>query len=197
VLNPQFIELMKISRLVGVGLLAVGSVVFAGESKVTLKGVHLCCNSCVHGVEDAVKGMKGVSAKADKDAETVTLVAEDGATLQKAVDALAAGGYFGVAEGGDVKPMANTGASNKNVKSMIVTGTHLCCGGCVKAVDRAVKETPGATAHTAKKNGKTFVVTGDFNDQKFFEALQKEGLSGRVTDKEIVTTEKSDGKSDH
>lgn len=188
---------MKKTAYLAAGLLAFASAAFGGESKATLKGVHLCCNSCVHGAEDAVKGLKGVSLKADKDAETVELTAPDSATLQKAADRLAAAGYFGVSDDGGIKPLAKTGASNKNVKSMIVAGTHLCCGGCVKAVDKAVKETPGAMAHTAKKNGKTFVVTGDFNDQKFFEALQKEGLSGRVTDKEIVVTEKGDGKGEH
>lgn len=159
--------------------------IFAAEPTLTLKDVHLCCDACVKGAEKSIKDLKGVTFKADKDAETVTLTAADKASLQKAADAMAAGGYYGKSDS-DIKPVAKTGAKNTNVKSIIVAGAHMCCPGCVKAVDRAIKETPGATGHTAKKGSVTFVVNGDFNDQKFFEALQKEGLNGHVTDKEVA-----------
>jgi periplasmic mercuric ion binding protein len=171
---------MKTTSLLLVTSLAVAIATFADDASVTLKNVHLCCKSCVKGVQNSIKDLEGVTAKADEDSETVTLTASDKAKLQKAADALAAGGYFGVSESGDVKPLAKTGAKGEKVQSLTVSGVHLCCPGCVKAVDRALKNTPGATAHTAKKNAETFVVTGDFNDQKFFDALHKEGLSGKV-----------------
>jgi len=61
-----------------------------------------------------------------------------------------------------------------------IEGVHLCCGKCVKAVDKAVKSVPGVKEQTATKGAKSFEVTGDFNDQEVFTALQKEGLSGKI-----------------
>ena len=171
---------MKKRSLLIITTFSAALTIFAADSTVTLKNVHLCCGACVKGVQRSVKDIEGVTVKADEDSETVTLISADKAKLQKAADALAEGGYFGVSDSADIKPVAKTGAKNAKVQSLAVTGTHLCCPGCVKAVDRAIKNTPGATGHTAKKNAESFVVSGDFNDQKFFEALQKEGLSGKV-----------------
>ena len=75
---------------------------------------------------------------------------------------------------------SSTGATGEKVQTLRVEGVHLCCGKCVKAVDRAVKSVPGAKEHTAVKGAKTFEVTGDFNDKDLFTALQKEGLTGKV-----------------
>ncbi|MGZ8939308.1 MAG: heavy-metal-associated domain-containing protein [Limisphaerales bacterium] len=153
---------------------------FAADSTITLKNVHLCCGACVKGVERSVKDIEGVTVKADEDSGMVKLTSSDKAKLQKAADAMAEGGYFGVSDKSDFKPVAKTGAKGEKVQSLTVAGAHLCCPGCVKAVDRAVKNTPGATGHTATKNAETFVVKGEFNDQQFFEALQKEGLSAKI-----------------
>jgi copper chaperone CopZ len=193
------LNIMKSITVVGLALcLSMGSVALA-ESSVTLNKVHLCCDACVKGAQRAVKDVQGLTLKADKDAETVTLTAADDATLRKGVDALSNGGYFGKSEKGGVGPMVKSGAQNKTVDSLAVGGVHLCCGSCVKAIDRAVKETPGATGHTAKKNATAFVVNGKFNDQKFFEALQAQGLSGKVTTMAEVEKAQSaaPAKSDH
>jgi hypothetical protein len=47
-------------------------------------------------------------------------------------------------------------------------------------VDHAVKSVAGVKEQTATKGAKSFEVTGDFNDQEVFTALQKEGLTGKV-----------------
>jgi periplasmic mercuric ion binding protein len=159
---------------------ALAVTAFGADTTVTLKEVHLCCEACVKGVEKSIKDIKGVTLRADEDSESVTLTSADKATLQKAVNAMAEGGYFGKSDNSEIKPMAKTGAKGEKVQSLAVEGVHLCCPGCVKVVDRAVKNTPGAIGHTAKKNVESFVVTGDFNDEKFFEELQKGGLSGKV-----------------
>jgi len=171
---------MKKYSLLTVASLALALSGFAADTSVTLKKVHLCCGACVKGVERSLEDISGVTLKADEESESLTLTSSDKATLQKAANALAEGGYFGVSDHPEIKPVAKTGAKGEKVQSLTVGGVHLCCPGCVKAVDRAIKNTPGATAHTAKKNAETFVVSGDFNDQKFFEALQEEGLSGKV-----------------
>jgi copper chaperone CopZ len=144
-----------------------------------LSDVHLCCKGCVNAVEKAVGEVDGAKAEIDADAGTVTLSGPNKATVQKAANALVKAGYFGKSEGG-VKLDSATGATGKNVQSVRVEGVHLCCGKCVKAVDKAVKSVNGAKQHNATKGAKTFEVTGDFNDKELFAALQKEGLAGKV-----------------
>jgi opacity protein-like surface antigen len=78
-------------------VLALGLAVSAcaADVTVTITDVHLCCQSCVNGVAKAMANVKGLTAKADQDAETVTLTGPDTATVQKGADALVAAGYFG------------------------------------------------------------------------------------------------------
>lgn len=163
--------------LAAVLTLAVSASAAEVTSKIT--DVHLCCKGCVNGVEKAVAKVDGAKAEVDADNGTVTLSGPDASTVQKAADAFVKAGYFGKTDG-DIKLNADTGASDQKVQSLRIEGVHLCCGKCVKAVDRAVKAVPGAREHTAVKGAKTFEVTGDFNDKEFLTALQKEGLSGRV-----------------
>ena len=160
-------------------LLTLALTTTAAEVSSKISDVHLCCKGCVNGVQKAVGEVDGAKAEVDADGGTVTLSGPDTATVQKAADALVKAGYFGKADG-DVKLNASTGASDQKVQSLRVEGVHLCCGKCVKAVDRAVKSVSGAKDHNATKGAKTFEVTGDFNDKELFTALQKEGLTGKV-----------------
>ena len=149
----------------------------AADVTVKISDVHLCCKGCISGVEKAVSAVPGAKADADQDAGTVTLTAPDQATAQKAADALVKAGYFGKSSDDTIKLVPATGAK---VQSLKIEGVHLCCTKCVKAVDRAVKSVPGVKDQTAAKGVKSFEVTGDFDDQEVFTALQKEGLTGKV-----------------
>ncbi len=147
---------------------------------VTLSHVHLCCNSCVKGVAKATTPIAGVAAESDKDAETITITAPDKATAQKAVDAIVAAGYFGVASDPAIKVDASTGAKDEWVDSLTVNGVHLCCNSCVEAVNDALAKVPGVKENTAKKNAGSFEVTGKFDAKAVFAALQAAGLTGRA-----------------
>src|SRR6266446_7407085 len=76
-----------------------GTLALAGtaraETKVELKGVHLCCPACVKAAGDILKGVEGVKGACDMKAKTVTITATDDQAAQKALDALAAGGFHG------------------------------------------------------------------------------------------------------
>jgi copper chaperone CopZ len=159
---------------------AVATSALAADSQAKITDVHLCCKSCITGVEKAVGEVVGAKAEVDQDAGTVTLSGPDAATVQKAADALIAAGYFGKSKDSSVKLDASTGAKGQKVQSLKIEGVHLCCGKCVKAVDHAVKSVAGVKEQTATKGAKSFEVTGDFNDQEVFTALQKEGLTGKV-----------------
>ena len=152
----------------------------AADASAKITDVHLCCQSCVKGVEKAVAKAPGVKADISQDDETVTLTGPDKAAVQKAADALVAAGYFGKSSDSSIKMSADSGASGKKVQSVKLEGVHLCCGKCVTAVDKAVKSVSGVKGHTAVKNAKSFEVTGDFNDQEVIDALNKAGLTGKV-----------------
>src|SRR5437870_4941014 len=99
-------------------LLAFGWSAQAAESSVKLSHVHLCCNSCVKGVDKAISNVSGAAAQSDKEAGTVTITAPDTETVQKAVDALVAGGYFGTSSDPAVKVRAKSGAKNEKVQTL-------------------------------------------------------------------------------
>ena len=155
------------------------TVAVRAETTAKISNVHLCCQSCVKGVEKAVADVKGVTATVDKDAGTVTLAGDDQASVQKAADALVAAGYYGKADSG-IKLASDSGATGKKVKTLKVEGVHLCCGKCVSAVDKAVKSVSGVEGDDAKKGADSFNVTGDFNDRDVMNALEKAGLHGKV-----------------
>jgi len=150
----------------------------AADTTVTITDVHICCQSCVKGVAKAVADVKGLTAKADQDARTVTLTGPDAATIQKGADALVAAGFFGKSSDLAIKINAETGAKNQKVQSIKVEGLHLCCGSCVDSVNEALGTVPGVTGNTAAKGAQSFEITGNFNDKDVFDAFQKAGLTG-------------------
>jgi copper chaperone CopZ len=171
---------MKSSILVTTAVLLISLSARAADTSAKITGVHLCCKSCVTGVEKAVEKVPGAKAEVDQDAGTVTLSGPDSATVQKAADALVKAGYFGKSSDANIKIDSGTGAKGAKVQTLHVEGVHLCCAKCVKAVDKAVKSVDGVKEQTAVKGAKSFDVTGDFNDQEVFAALQKEGLTGKA-----------------
>lgn len=157
--------------------LALVSLVGAAQAaeKVTLSGVHNCCGSCAKGINKAVGTVPGVTSTLAGD--KVSLDAASTADLQKAVDAMIAAGYTGTSDNTAVKVNAGTGPDEK-VTSLTVSGTHMCCGGCVKAAQAAIKGVPGVTGDTITGGAKSFKVTGDFNAKDLMTALAKAGFTG-------------------
>jgi copper chaperone CopZ len=98
--------------------------------------------------------------------------------VQKAVDALIKGGYWGESSDANIKISSSTGAKGDKVQALKVQGVHLCCAKCVKAVHKALADVPGVTGDTAAKGAESFNVTGDFKDSDVFAALRKAGLTG-------------------
>ena len=95
------------------------------EATAKITKVHLCCKSCVTGVEKAVGKVDGATVAVDKDEGTVSLTGPDVATVQKAADELVAAGYFGTTTDPHVKLKADTGAKGEKVQSLQVSGVHL------------------------------------------------------------------------
>ena len=163
---------------------AIGLLLLAGsaraETKVELKGTHLCCGNCVKAVGALIKDIDDVKAKCDQQNGTITLTAKDDAAAQKAIDALAAGGFHGDTGNKDLKVKDDSGVSAGKVKSLTLTGAHNCCGNCCKTIKATVKKVEGVTGDTAKPKGETFEVTGDFDAEALIKALNDAGFHVKV-----------------
>jgi len=173
---------MNIFRLAGwmmiTGLLA--SVATAADQTVTLSGVHICCPSCVDGINDTVAKVPGVKANPSQDTGTIVLTAPDQATLQKAVDALVAAGFYGKSSDPAIKVNAPSGATADKVAALQVTGVHLCCDECVTKINAAVTKVPGVTSCDANANAQVFTVKGNFKPTELFAAMNQAGFSGKI-----------------
>lgn len=148
------------------------------ETTVKLSGVHLCCGGCVKGIEKALAKVEGASAECDRKAGTVMVKAADDAGAKKALVAIGRAGYYGKSDNAKLK-IPGRKAKDQKVTDQKVGGVHLCCGACVKAVDRVVAKIDGATGHDAQKGSKTFTVKGSYSLAALQAAFQAEGLNGR------------------
>ena len=166
---------------------AVGALVWvapaqAAETKVELKKVHMCCGGCakeVAAILGKVEGVTGVTA--DQKTTTARFTASDAKAAQKALDALAAGGFHGdVAGSKEYAFKDDSGVKVGKVKSLTVTGFHNSCGGCVDSFREAIKDVKGVTGDNAKAKVTTAEVTGDFDAAELVKALNKAGFHVKV-----------------
>ena len=141
---------------------------------------HLCCGACVKAVGNILKDIDGVKGTCDTKAKTVTIVAKDDEAAQKALDALAAGGFHGDTGNDTLKQKDDSGVSAGKVKTLTLTGIHNCCGQCAGAIKSAVKKVDGASADTLKGKQDTFEVTGDFDAEALVKALNAAGFHVKV-----------------
>jgi copper chaperone CopZ len=75
------------------GLLVLAAASAMAAETVKIKGVHLCCASCVKGVDAALKAVEGVAAVSDPETSTITLTARSNDILQHALESLNAAGF--------------------------------------------------------------------------------------------------------
>jgi periplasmic mercuric ion binding protein len=172
-------------RRLPIGLMLLSTACLLGaaglaETKVEVKGVHLCCPACVKGVGTALKDVEGVKGVCDRRAGTVTLTASDEATAQKGIDALAAAGFHGKLETETVKYPNDSGATKGKVKSLTLEGIHNCCPSCNNSIKKAVKKVEGVTGDTAKPKTESFEVTGDYEATDLIHALEEAGFHAKV-----------------
>lgn len=161
------------------GLLVLTAASALATEKVKVKGIHLCCASCVKGVEAALKGVEGVAVVCDQETSTVTLTAKSNDILQHALDALGTAGYFGDTRNPRLAIRADTPPPGK-VKKATLTGIHNCCGKCCTAIKAVIKTVDGIKADTAKPKSTTIEVTGDFEPSTLLESLNAAGFNATI-----------------
>lgn len=172
---------MKLLPLLAIGALAVApGAARAADTTVEVKDTHLCCGQCVRAVGEILKKVDGVTGKCDQKAGKITVTAKDAATAQKALDALAAGGFHGTTDSKDLKMKDDSGVTKGKVKTLTLEGVHNCCGACNKSIVAALGKVPGVTGNTAKPRSDTFEVTGDFDAEELVKALNAAGYHVKV-----------------
>jgi len=157
------------------------AVVFAAacvqaETKVTLTQMHLCCGVCLKAVQKAVDGVEGATVELDKKAGSAIVTAGDDAAAQKAVDAIAAAGFHGKSDNEKIVVADDSGVKAGKVRRLALSGVHNCCGGCNKAIQKALASVDGVQANTAKAKEDAFVVEGSFDAAALVAALNKAGF---------------------
>lgn len=165
---------MKTSLLTLLVISGLTSAVLA-DATITLNGVHNCCGGCKNGITKAVTSVKGATAEVED--ETVTITAKNTPTAKKALEALLDAGYAGTGEG---IAAPETASSQRKLNGATVSGAHLCCGKCVKAVEAALKEVPGVTGSKVESKASEFTVEGEFTEGALIAALNKAGFHGKV-----------------
>ena len=150
------------------------------ETKVELKGVHLCCGACVKAANDIIKQVDGAKAVCDSKKRTISITAPDNETAQKALDALAAGGFHGDTGNKDVAIKDDSGASAGSVKKVTVSGIHNCCNACTSGIKTALKKVDGVKGSTVKPRQNTFEVTGDFDAAEMVKVFNQAGFHVKV-----------------
>jgi copper chaperone CopZ len=162
------------------GALLVSVSVARAETKVELKGVHLCCGKCVAGVKSALHDLDGIKATCDQEKSIVTITASDDAAAQKALDALAAHGFHGDTGSSTLKMKEDSGVIAGKVTSLKLGGIHNCCGSCNSAIKKAIKKVDGVTGDTAKAKTDSLTVTGNFDGAELVKALNAAGFHVKV-----------------
>lgn len=130
-----------------------------GPTEVVLSGVHLCCSKCEKKMEEAVARYDDIKLVFDKDAETVTFKGETGQAVEDALFKVHEAGFYGTTDHERLK-MKKPGGSTKEYEELNVTGIHVCCGKCEKAIKSALKEVPGIEDDTLEKGKSSFKVSG-------------------------------------
>jgi copper chaperone CopZ len=167
-------------------ILAVSASVLVGtgralaDTTVTVEKLHLCCPQCVGAVNKILKKINGLEAKVDKDDKTVTLTAKDDATIQKALDALSDGGFYGKTDNPKLVMKKVTDVPKGKVTKLELTDVHNCCGQCTKAIKKVVEGVKGVTSTDVTKQVTTFTVEGDFEASAVVQALLDAGFTVKI-----------------
>jgi copper chaperone CopZ len=154
--------------------------VLRAETKLEIKNVNLGGRRCGSAVSQAVKSLDGVRVVCDRKNKTVSLTAPDDATAQKALDAIAAAGFYGDTGNQKLKIKDDSGVKKGKVKKLTLTGIHNCCPICSRNIQESIKKVEGVTGNTVQPGKNTFDVTGEFDAVDLVKALNAAGFHVKV-----------------
>lgn len=173
---------MRFRMLTGfVAVLLSAATSIAGELK--LEGVHLCCGACVRDAGKALDGIDGISAvNCDRKAGSITMAAVNEKAATAALKSLGKAGFFGRVSLDGKKARFPVAKIEKGAKGdqIVLTGMHLCCGGCTRAVTAAIEgDVEGSKVTCEAKAGKVTVSGEDIEVASVLRAIRKAGFEGQ------------------
>ncbi len=156
-----------------------------GETTVVLSGVHLCCRDseelAVNSVEnDKIKFVDKTAIKIEPDRKegTLTVTAPTGKEAMVALSGLMQAGFYGKSDS-DVVMIRDIKPDDFVSNVMSVRDIKICCGKCLKEVNKAVESVKGVEETTAKSGSSGFKVTGEeFKPTEVMQALRDAGFGG-------------------
>lgn len=172
----------RILTLFGVLATTVVGAAGAEETRVVVKGVHLCCGACERGVDEAVTQVEAADVQPDRETSTVTIVAPDLATVRLTLAALAEAGYHGTPDHPDLTIRDTSGAPEGQVERLTLTGFHNCCGACARSIEAAITQVEGVENARVAPRAKSCEVTGKFDARAVIAALHAAGFHARIAD---------------
>ena len=169
----------RVNAFAAIAALFAISATATAETKVTISETHLCCGQCLRAVDTTLKDMPGVKHTSSQQAKTIEIVADNDEAAQKAIDALAAAGFYGRLDNDKVK-YKPVDASDATVEKLEVSGVHNCCGACNTAITKAVKGVSGVSGTNVKAKDTSFTVEGKFKPGELVKALLDAGFYVQV-----------------
>lgn len=156
----------------------------ADDNQVEISGVHLCCGGCVAALEEALDEVDGLSELSiDREKRTARFRVPDAKTRTAALEAVARAGFYGTAMHGEepVPMIADAEISETKTDRLVLTGVHLCCQSCTKAVVKAFEDVESIVAVDCDIEAGTVALTGKEIDAALvFEHLHQAGFHGTV-----------------
>ncbi|HEX7902005.1 MAG TPA: cation transporter [Planctomycetota bacterium] len=150
------------------------------DSKVELKGLHLCCGGCEGAAVKALEGTGAKNVMADKGAGTLTFMVKDVKAAQKAFDALGNAGFHAETGVPNLPMKDDSGVKPGKVKSLKLSGIHNCCGGCAKPIKEAAMKVEGVSGVEIAEKATTLTVNGDFDGAAVIKALNAAGYHAKL-----------------
>ena len=167
--------------LCAIAMFAVCFTAQAGE--IVLKGAHLCCGKCDKGLTEALTKVSGVTEINISDKKVVTFQVSDDKVKTAAIKSISKAGFFGKTtyDGKKVK-FPKTGAKKKgSVNSITLYSMHICCGKCVKGVNKALEKVEGVdSVKPDMKKGQTVVTGKKIKVTALMKALHKAGFQASL-----------------
>jgi len=181
---------------IGMAILAAAGLAFAGMSepvvKVEVKGMHLCCGGCEGGAKGAVESGGAKEATTDKAGGSLTFSVANDAAAVKALEKLAAAGFWGTIESKTIALKDDSGtvlspkAKPVHLSSGTFKGAHNCCDGCNKALKEAIKGVEGVESEDAKAKESTFTVKGNFDPAAVIKAIHGAGYHAKLDKADVI-----------
>ncbi len=168
-----------LSAVVSAVVFSLCSVQGVMAEHVKVEGVHICCGMCVKKINSILGSAAGVSNVTILQGErTVEFDAKDAASVQTGLKTLYDAGFYG--KSSQPGPDLSLDASKKK-NEIEITGLHMCCAGCTKAAEGALKKVPGVSGVVSQpRQGIAMISGSDISFAETLKALHEAGFHAKL-----------------